>query len=447
MTSLVRRAIAVVAALVATVSVTGVGVPFAGAAAPSVQVTAFGMHWLNTGHPYPGLTFGSARIWDMGVTWADLQPDPPPTPSLPVVGSTTPAPWNQTALAHLDSIVNTFVSHHVQPMLTLGVTPAWAAHPCNHVRGSTDYGIGTCAPQDTSVAGPWGQYVDYLANRYKGKLKYFEVWNEASLGNGYNDSIQALAQMQQTAHTILARYSGDQLISPGIPFTNGSPTNGYNWLRSFLSQSGGTAFDIVGLHLYPADGAARGGYGPEWSINTGLAYAKKALAAYHVQNRPIWNTEYNVGRQYAHTGYKESSAGAAAVVRSYVLAVENHIARTFWYGADDRTWGGTWLEKSNYRSLTAAGLAYKTVERLVVGKAVFGCTAPRGTSKGMYQCRLGTNSGRRTMLVVWTDSRSTRWHLPKRTSGYYTATGAHHGARGGQSFTVTSTPVFLTGTF
>ena len=446
MTSLVRRAIALIAAVLGTCAVTGVGVTGAGAAAPSISVSAFGMHVLGLGaHPYPSLTFGSARIWDMGVTWADLQPNGPSLGGVPVVGGIQQAPWDSNALSRLDSIVNTFVSHHVQPMLTLGVTPGWAADNCNHVVSGRDWGVGTCGPNDTSAAGPWGQYVDFLAHRYQGKVRYFEVWNEPSLHNGWNDSIAKLAQMQQTADTIVHNY-GASLVSPGIAFTNGSPTNGYNWLRSFLASPGGTSFDIVGLHLYPADGAARGGYGPEWSINTGLAYAKRALAAYHV-NKPIFDTEHNVGRQAAHTGYKESSTGAGAVVRTFVLATEYRIARTFWYAADDRTWGGTWMEKSNFHTLTAAGVAFRTVEHLLVGKAAYGCSAPRGTGKGLYQCRFGSNSGKRTMLVVWTDGRAVHYASPRHTTGYYTSTGSYHRTHGGQRLTIGSSPLVLTGAF
>ena len=44
---------------------------------PAIPATAFGMHYLNTGHTYPAMPFATARIWDKGVTWKDLQPTAP----------------------------------------------------------------------------------------------------------------------------------------------------------------------------------------------------------------------------------------------------------------------------------------------------------------------------------------------------------------------------------
>src|SRR5206468_246529 len=98
--------------------------------------------------------------------------------------------------------------------------------------------------------------------------------------------------------------------------------------------------------------------------------AKKAVSVTHTPSRAIWDTEHNVGRKPANDGYKESAQGAWVVARTYVLAAQYHVARTFWYGADDRAWGGTWLEKSNYSSLTYAATGYKVVRSLLVNRSV-----------------------------------------------------------------------------
>src|SRR3954469_15638453 len=140
---------------------------------------AFGMHYLGFGtHPYPSLSFGTARVWDMGVTWKDLQP----TPQSSLAGS------GSAGLQRLDAIVDTFRRHRVEPIITLGQTPAWAARSCRHRFRGVDWGSQTCAPRDTSASGPWARYVRALATRYRHSVRYFELWNEPSLRNGYNDS-------------------------------------------------------------------------------------------------------------------------------------------------------------------------------------------------------------------------------------------------------------------
>src|SRR4051812_8663660 len=318
---------------------------------PVITAQAFGMHYLGYGrNPYPALSFGTSRIWDMGVTWKDVAP----TPDSPFTGT------GSTGLQRLDAIVATFARHHVQPVVTLGMTPAWAARSCQHVVRGMDWGSQTCAPRDTSASGPWGRYVRGLAKRYRHQVRYFELWNEPSLRNGWNDSMARLVHLQVTAHHILQSLGyGQELLAPSIAFTDGAPTHGLKFLDRFLSQPGGTEFDIVSLHLYPADAPAKAGDGPEWSMQVALPAARGVLAQHGLGGRPIWNTETNVGRVPAGITFPDTAA-AAMVARTFVLAVQNDVQRTIWYAADDRSWGGTWLENSDLRTLSTAGAGYRT---------------------------------------------------------------------------------------
>jgi len=406
----------------------------------AVSADSFGMHVLQLGaHPYPPMPFGTVRVWDMGVTWKDLQP----TQATPLTGN------GNAALSRLDSIVSTLRQHGAQPMITLGMTPDWAANSCPHVTGGTDWGLQTCAPKDTSVNGPWGRYVKALATRYASSVKYFETWNEPSLRNGYNDSVAALAKMQQTAYTVLhSLRHGQQLASPGIPFTNGPPTNGVNWLSSFFTAPGGTSFDIVGLHLYPADPAVRAGDGPEWAVAVALPQVRQVLEQHGLADRAIWNTETNVGRAPAHTGYQAGVAGAAAVARTFILAPEAGIARTIWYAADDRTWGGTWLENAGASALSTAGSGYTTVHRMIDGRTPLGCTQPpvvgNATVTGTFTCRFGDSAGKLVLTAVWTTGRATQVRAPDGATAYYSVTGARHPVKAGAVVPVTAAPVYFT---
>src|SRR3954447_23866577 len=195
---------------------------------------AFGMYYLGFGaHSYPSMGFGSARIWDMGVTWKDVQP----TANSSLTGR------GSVALQRLDAIIATFRSHHVEPLLTLCMTPSWAARACKHVVRGIDWGPKTCAPRDVTGSGPWGRYVRAMALRYRHSVRYFELWNEPSLRNGWNDTLPKLAQMQAVAHRILASLGfGQKLVAPSIAFTDGAPRHGLRWLNTFLSLPGGTEF-------------------------------------------------------------------------------------------------------------------------------------------------------------------------------------------------------------
>jgi hypothetical protein len=441
MNRLARRLGTVAAA--AVMATPALVIPATQADAAGFKITAqmFGMHWLDTSHPYPTVSFGSARIWDMGVTWKDVQPAAPTAGDL-----LTPASdgWDQSALGRLDGIVDTFRAHHVDPMITLGMTPAWAASNCTHQYGDVDYGVQTCPPATSDANSPWAAYVRALSNRYKGKVTYFELWNEPSLKNGWNGSIAQLVALQRTAYPIL-HANGQRLIAPSIAFTNGSPQNGRNWLTAYLKTSGArSTFDIAGFHLYPTDAIARANYGPEWAMDQ-LSAARALLAKYNA-TKPVWNTEVNVGRAQSRTTFT-GTAGAAQVARTYVLNLENRVQRTMWYASDDRHWGGTWLENSDYRSLTYAGIAERTLNKLLVNGTAYGCSRKTvGTHKWNYTCKFHMANGK-NLLALWTTGSKYSYHAPSHAAGFYTVTGARHAAHGGTRITITSTPVYVYGTF
>lgn len=419
-----------------------VGGSTGGATVPGgIAAWAFGMHYLGYGsHPYPVMPFRSARIFDTGVTWADLQPH-------------SQRYWNKSTLARLDGIMSAFRAHHVQPLLVLGMTPYWARSACR----TYGYPKTTCGPKYTGLRSPWANYVRFLAHRYHGT--YFETWNEPNLKNGYNDSISKLARLQATAYTVIhnAR-TGDGLVSPTVAVTSGNP---FGWLRTFFHATGGKRFDVFGLHLYPSDPAAKGGYGPEWSIGA-LQQARSVLRASGLGRKPVWDTEANVGRhQFSPSGgcvphsrtypclsrtFGGGWGGAAMVARMYVLQLSANVKRIMWYAADDRQWGGTWMEQSNYHWLTYAGKAEVNAYNLLVNARPRGCSSVLRSHVRRYTCRFHLANGR-NMLVKWTTGGSYYFRTPRGTSRWYNAIGGTRAMGGGHSVKIGSVPQYFVGSF
>jgi Glycosyl hydrolase catalytic core len=385
------------------------------------------MHYLGFGsHPYPVMPFASARTQDTGLTWADLQPR----------GS-----WfNTDVLARLDNMVKTFKSRGVQPLIVLGMTPRWARASCHHGSWPAD----TCGPRSTGTSSPWGKFVRAMAHRYHGV--YFEVWNEPNLKNGYNDSIAKMARLQSTAYTVIhGARTGDRLVSPTVAITAGNPLG---WLKAFFRSTGGKRFDVFGLHLYPSDYSARHGYGPEWSIKT-LGQVRSILRANRI-SKPIWDTEANVGRyQERRTTSRTFTGWAAAGVtaRLYVLQLAANVQRIFWYAADDRTWGGTWMEAKDYKTLTYAGRAERTAYNLLVHARNHGCThTDAGNWNQRYTCKFHLANGK-NMLVKWTTRGHYYTHAPAHSSRTYTAVGGATAIHGGSSLKITTVPLYIVGSF
>jgi hypothetical protein len=282
-----------------------------------------------------------------------------------------------------------------------------------------------------------------LAARYQNVD--FELWNEPNLRNGWNYSIEKLATLQHLAYTAIhAAGTGDRLVSPTVAVTAGSP---FTWLGAFLRAPGGHEFDVFGLHLYPSDRSARRGDGPEWSAGT---FGRvRALLRRNGVTTPVWDTEMNVGRYtFRHSTSRAftGSLAAAMVARAHLLLLSSGVERIYWYAADDRAWGGTWLESSSYRALTAAGVAYRTLRNLLVGARPTTCV-PRGrATSARYACGFRLPGGR-SMLAVWTTGRSVLARAPAGTRELVTVTGAARRARGGTTVRVGPAPTYIVGTF
>src|SRR4051812_19593553 len=128
MNRLTRRLGTVIAAAVVASPALALPATQASASVPAISASSFGMHYINTGHAYPKTAFASARIWDMaGVKWQDLQPNAPThtlAGPLGVPAESWTDGFDANAVSKLDSIVQTFANYHVDPMITLGMTPA-----------------------------------------------------------------------------------------------------------------------------------------------------------------------------------------------------------------------------------------------------------------------------------------------------------------------------------
>ena len=121
-----------------------------------IPSTFFGMHINQILTPWPSVAFGSYRLWDDGTSWASINT------------SNGFYDWSR-----LDAWVSAAQQHNAQLMYAFGRTPTWAS---SAPTTSCTYAPGSCvAPADYA---DWDNFVTELAIRYKGTIKYYEMWNE-----------------------------------------------------------------------------------------------------------------------------------------------------------------------------------------------------------------------------------------------------------------------------
>jgi len=176
--------------------------------------------------------FGLFRTWDSSVGWPQIQYEK--------------YKWDWSLL---DSFVRMARERNMRVIMTLGMTPRWAAR---NPDAPSPYGgnWSSSPPRDVE---DWKTYIRTVAERnervYGGAIRYWEIWNEPDNTQPgyyfYTGTVEELVEMAREARPILKAASPDNMIiSPGITQV------GSNWLEQFIRSGGGKAIDIAAVHYY-----------------------------------------------------------------------------------------------------------------------------------------------------------------------------------------------------
>lgn len=232
-------------------------------------------------------------------------------------------------------------------IFTLFGTPRfYSARPSEiGIYGPVNFGL-QAEPSDMTK---WDAFCAAVAARYRGKIKYFEIWNEPNMNNNgtgasgshffFSGTFAKLSEMVRRANqTIKAIDPTAKIISPAI--TNWSATAGQSAENYFVGMmeapdgAGGKMkdwVDIVGVHLYL----------PFRNDTTKLAgmidRISAAKTATSLSGLQTWDTESApIGGDVIDL----TDAQAIRVIgRSMITMAAKGIARTSYYQYDHATMG------------------------------------------------------------------------------------------------------------
>ena len=320
---------------------------------------------------WPQIGFGSWNLWDAdNVTWVRLEP--------------LRGQWHFEVL---DQLVDLAQQNDVELMYTLALTPPWAsARPdewCPYGRG--------CAAEPANMA-DWENFVRTVATRYRGRIKYWEVWNEPSLSElekvpkaYWSGSAAKLLELQESAYRVLKQVdSNNMILSPGF-------VGDGQRLDYYFGQLNGRAkavTDIVSSHFYTQD--------PE-QLYRHVTWIKSITARRGIADKPLWNSE--TGYTVIEAPAKMSSVvvgmpmAAAYVSRDLVLGAAVGIERFQWYALDSAPMG---LLEARTANADLRGIAYATTVRWLKGAMLDGCVS---ADKVKWVCQL--SRGTRKAWIVW----------------------------------------------
>jgi hypothetical protein len=333
-----------------------------------IPVNYFGLHILHLIQAkdtnWPDIPFGTWRLWDAHVSWNLLEPQK-----------------GQYNFALLDQYIQIAQQKKLDIILTLAVTPPWA--------DNGEHG-GTKPPSDL---GDWQAFITTVAQRYAGKIHYYEILNEPDHSAWFTGTMQDAINMDAAAYTALKNADPSNIVlSPPV---DGDP-DGRAWLNQFLSLGGGKYVDIYAFHLYV------GGY-PETLVPK-FQLVQNILAKYGEDKKLVWNTEagwpfYLMSRDLA----------SDYIVRAYIINWALGIRRLNLYA-----WDHPRLGIAPDGQNTVMTEAYQRVAHWLRGATMTRC---QQLENGIWIANLTLFDGTEAKLAWYPDG--TAWLDPKHVGNAY----------------------------
>ena len=338
-----------------------------------IQPSFFGLNgcWYRAGDsnsrslPTSGFPYGVWRLNGEGVTWADIE--------------TTQGQYDWSML---DGQVNYAWTRGIKMMYTVQGTPSFYVTSPNATAFYCSYFGNTLPPSGTTGFQAYQNFVNALATRYKGKIQYYEGWNEASTHwNGqavanfspsqvgfYSGTPQQLLTLQQVLYQTVKK------VDPNCSVISPSFTNGYNGLAAldtFLALGAGNYFDIAGFHFY-TNTAQQPNVSSAPDTMEPIIYNLKATLTKYNKNCPIWNTETG----WFSTQPWNDSTAAGYVARGYLVAALEGLQSFEHFTWNEPATRGSqyWVQintpQATSEVLTIAGRAYLVVRNWLLGATV-----------------------------------------------------------------------------
>jgi hypothetical protein len=215
-------------------------------------------------------------------------------------------------------------------------------------------------------------FVTAVVQRYAGKIKYYEAWNEPDLGGVTQYWSGTVAQMVTLATQVYAIVHANDsaaiAVTPsfsggiGAPWSaSGVTGGGGTFIDAFLSGGGAVGADAFAIHMYGSYTYSSTTYAPNTcppeQVAWVLQWVKLELAAYGLSALPVLVTEGGWGMSPTSSGHTYTATETQAWGAAWAaLMVSGGAERLLWYASDSAYWG-TMLSGG---VLTPGAVAYDT---------------------------------------------------------------------------------------
>ncbi len=216
---------------------------------------------------------------------------------------------NQYDPLPLDRLIQQYQGSNVKILASVVKAPDWALDPSGKAL--------------LANYADWEGFMHFLAERYKGKIQAWEIWNEENLASEMGGTVR----LDDYAHLLEGGYDGVKMADPNaiVVFGGLTPT-GVNdpkvaiddqiYLQHFYQYKQGyytKFFDVLGMHVSatnnPPDTMYPANPGPDGWSNDPSFYFRRAEQLHQVQvenrdTRPAWITEFGWTTKNEAKGYE-----------------------------------------------------------------------------------------------------------------------------------------------
>lgn len=245
---------------------------------------------------------------------------------------------------------------------------------------------------------PWASFLETVVRRYKGKVRYWQCWNEPDYPKGvlqaapgdparsWQGSVREYVRLLAVMHTVV------KWIDPAAKVVTGGL--GYaGYLQAMIDHGAAPYFDLVDFHAY-------GWPGSDEALRSFLSVHQ---AMRHVLER---NGLASKGMMCSETGYSatEPIVQADYIVKLYATTLALGVEGSIWYSNTNPSWRSMGLV--DWRSLTqrtAGYWAYKNASTALAGmRFVRKLSLPPQAVGYLYR----DPHGSREVAVLWAPYRT-----------------------------------------
>lgn len=187
-----------------------------------------------------------------------------------------------------DNIVTLAEKYNIQITARLGSPPVWSQPP-----GAL---AGFAPPADLN---DFANYAAAVAQRYKGRIRYYQVWNEPNIYPEWGENIvdpEAYTELLCTTYATIKDIDPDAIIisaalAPNVEL-NGRDFSDLIYLQRMYDAGAGDCFDILGMQGYglfsgPTDRRMR----PTTTNYSRIEWIRDLMIANGDIAKPIWISE------------------------------------------------------------------------------------------------------------------------------------------------------------